>query len=145
MSCSLTLQKFLPRGLRGLSESDEMLPSVKLLMIERVSRLRRPIRMQLGRYKASIYTAGALFTSPGSSALHFLLHAIGEFITLMTNHPDDKAWLGTAPLLLSSGFSCLAKGGGPPLGHKPLMLILFWGQLKVTQLSERGTDIDVLI
>lgn len=143
MSCCLTLQKFLPRGLRGLGDSDEMLPSVKLLMIERISRLRRPSGCRWEGIRHPFTLRAPSLRRQAAAPLHFLLHAIGEFMTLMTNHPDDKAWLGTTPLLLLSGFSCLARGGASK-GHQALDVCSL-GQITLIQLRKRGTDIDVLI
>lgn len=66
MSCSLTLQKFLPGGLGSLSDSRAMILAVKQRNIE----AQAAIWMQLVRHQV-IWPAGALRIPPGSSASVF--------------------------------------------------------------------------
>lgn len=66
MSCSLTLQKFLPEGLRFLSDSRAMILAVKTKNIE----AQAAILMQLVRHQV-IWPASALRIPPGSSASAF--------------------------------------------------------------------------
>lgn len=77
MSCSLTLQKFLPGGLRVLSDSAWYDFGRETKNIE----AQMAVWIQPAKHKSFSLRAPSV-DGQAAAPLHFLLHAIGEFRTL---------------------------------------------------------------